>query len=398
MSRPLRVALLSHLASRGAPTGAERSLAELAKGLAGRGHQVVAVVPGPWALAEELRQAGVGVETVSSRACWLTYWEPRPWPVAAAKWLRHAWPQLAVRRLSRFLATWQPDVVHVNCLPHLRGATAAQRHGRPRLWHLREILPAGPRRRYFARRLAASGASLVAVSRAVAAWLEEERLGATVIPNGIELPDPRPDAVAARAALGLPTDGVWISFAGQLVPHKGALTLVRAAAHACRRLPELRVVLAGAGPERFVRALGAAVDASGAAARFTLLPPQPTGLGVVAASDIVCVPTLTPDPLPRAVLEAMAAGRPVVAFPTGGIPEMVEPGITGLLVPAGDETALAAAIVELASDPERRHAWGEHARRACRERFSLAGHLDRMEELLGEAVARGLSPSAATAR
>lgn len=398
MRSSLRIACLSHLASRSAPTGAERSLAELAVGLARRGHRVLVVAPGPWILEAELRAAAVEVACVPSRSCWLTYWEPRPWPVAVAKWVRHAWPQVATRRLGALLATWRPDVVHVNCLPHLRGALAARRHGRPRLWHLREILPPGARRRFFARHLAASGARLVAVSRAVAAWVAEEGLEAAVVPNGIEPVEPRPDPATARAALDLPVDGTWVGFAGQLVPHKGAVALVRAAAHACSRVPELRVVLAGAGPERHVRAIRAAVEASGVAARFTLLPPQPTGLGVVAAADIVCVPTLTPDPLPRTVLEAMAAGRPVVAFPTGGIPEMVAPGVTGLLVPVGDEAALAAAIVDLAGDPGRCAAWGEDARRACRERFSLAGHLDRMEELLGEAAAPGLSPSAATAR
>ncbi|HNX48951.1 MAG TPA: glycosyltransferase, partial [Thermoanaerobaculaceae bacterium] len=253
MSRPLRVMLLSHLASRRAPTGAECSLAGLAKGLAGRGHRVAVVAPGPWVLADELEQAGVDVEIVPSRGCWLTYWEPRPWPVVAAKWLRHAWPSLAVWRLVRLITDWQPDVVHVNCLPHLRGAAAARRSGRPFVWHLREILPPGPRHRIFAHRLATSGAHLVAVSRAVAAWLAEERLEALVVHNGIEVPDLRPEPVPARTALGLPAEGTWLGYAGQLLPHKGVLAVVHAAARACREVPELRVVIAGSGPDRFVR-------------------------------------------------------------------------------------------------------------------------------------------------
>lgn len=388
MSRPLRVMLLSHLASRRAPTGAERSLAVLAKGLAGRGHRVAVVAPGPWVLADELERAGVGVEAVPSRACWLTYWEPRPWPVVAAKWLRHAWPSRAAGRLERCIEVWQPDVVHVNCLPHLRGVAAARRSGRPVVWHLREILPAGPRRRFFARRLAASGAHLVAVSRAVAVWLAEERLEASVVHNGIELPDRRPEPVPARMALGLPAEGIWVGYAGQLLPHKGAMALVHAAARACREVPELRVVIAGSGPDRFVRALRAAISQTDVAGRFVLLPPQPTGAGIVAASDIVCVPTLTPDPLPRTVMEAMAAGRPVVSFPTGGIPEMVDDGRTGLLVPTGDEPALADALARLGSDPERCLALGDAARRTCRERFSIGAHLEAMEALL-ERVSAG---------
>ena len=92
----------------------------------------------------------------------------------------------------------------------------------------------------------------------------------------------------------------------------------------------------------------------------------------------------------------MAAGRPVVAFPTGGIPEMVDHGRTGLLVPPGDETALAEALAALAQDPERRLAFGVAARRVCRERFSIEGHLDAMEALLGRPA--GISGGAGATR
>jgi glycosyltransferase involved in cell wall biosynthesis len=387
MSRSLRIACLSHLASTGAPTGAERSLAELAIGLARRGHRVLAVVPGPWVLEEELRAGAVEVARIPSRSCWLTYWEPRPWPVAAAKWVRYAWPQGAARGLGRLLGAWSPDVVHVNCLPHLRGAQAARRTGRPWLWHLREVLPAGPRRRFFGRRLAASGARLVAVSQAVAGWLAEEGLRAqvTVVHNGIEIPASPPDPAAARAALGLPPDGTWVAFVGQLLPHKGALAFVRAAARAMAEAPGLRALLAGDGTAGFLREIEAGIASSGVSDRFVLLPPRPSGLALLAASDLVAVPTLSPDPLPRTVMEAMALGRPVVAFSTGGIPEMVDAPRTGLLVPTGDEARLAAAFADLSGDPARRAAMGEAARERCRALFTLTRHLDRMEELAGMA-------------
>jgi glycosyltransferase involved in cell wall biosynthesis len=335
-------------------------------------------------MEDELRAGGVDVACVPSRSCWLTYWEDRPWPVAAAKWVRHAWPQVATRRLTALLATWRPDVVHVNCLPHLRGAAAARRSGRPWLWHLREILPPGPRRRFFARRLAASGARLVAVSRAVAAWLEDEGLRAqvTVVHNGTEMPASPPDAAAARAALGVPPEGTCVGFVGQLLPHKGTLAFVRAAARAMAEAPGLRALLAGAGAATFRREIEVEIAGSGLPDRFVLLPPRPSGRDPLAASDLVAVPTLTPDPLPRTVMEAMALGRPVVAFPTGGIPEMVDAPHTGLLVPTGDEGRLAAAFADLARDPARRAAMGGAARERCRAHFSLDRHLDRMEELV----------------
>lgn len=395
VSRPLRVALLSHIASALAPTGAERCLAEIAAGLAARGHAVAAVAPGPWVLAPSLRAAGVHVKIVPLRACWLTYWEPRPWPVVAAKWLRCAWPQPGARRLRRFLAEWRPDAVHVNCLPNLCGAGAARRSGRGWLWQVHEILPPGVRRRWWARRLAALGAPLVAVSEAVAGWLREEGLGdrVTVVHNGVAIPEPAPDRRVARAALGLPGEGTLVGFVGQLAPHKGAPLFVEAAARAMRDVAGLAAVLAGGGHPAHRAAVERAVAATGLASRFHLLPPQPNGEAVIAACDVVCVPTLTPDPLPRVVMEAMAAGRPVVGSAGGGIPEMVEDGSTGVLVPPGDAEALAGAVARLAGAADASAAMGAAGRARCRERFSLAGHLDRMEALL-----RALSDGAAAAR
>lgn len=384
MSRPLRVVLLSHLASPGAPTGAERCLADIAVGLTQRGHAVAVGVPGRWALAEQLKAAGVKVEIVPLRPCWLTYWEARPWPVVAAKWLRSVWPQPGSGRLRRLLAEWRPDAVHVNCLPNVRGARAARRSGCGWQWHLHEVLPPGPRRRWWARRLAAAAAPLVAVSEAVAGWLRAEGLGerVTVVHNGVAIPEREPDRALARAALALPPAAAWVGFVGQFAPHKGALLFVAAVVAAMQRVPELRAVLAGGGRPAHRAAVEQVIAASGFADRFHLLPPQPTGEVVIAACDVVCVPTLTPDPLPRTVMEAMAAGRAVVGSAAGGIPEMVENGVSGVLVPPGDEEALTAALVRLASDAQARANYGAAARLRCRAQFSLDRHLDRVEGLL----------------
>ena len=103
---------------------------------------------------------------------------------------------------------------------------------------------------------------------------------------------------------------------------------------------------------------------------------------LVAASDVVCLATTTPDPFPRAVLEAMGAGRPVAAFDSGGTGEMVVDGQTGILVPTGDVTALSEAFCSLAADAGLRETMGRRGRERAREVFSLDQHVDRMESLL----------------
>ena len=126
MSRALSVALLSHLASEASPTGAERSLALLAAGLVQRGHRALVVAPGPWALQPELDAAGVEVRIQHCRVLWMTSYDAIPPPRAAVKGVRYSLPMSGERELQRLLSRRAPDVVHVNCLPHVRGARAAR--------------------------------------------------------------------------------------------------------------------------------------------------------------------------------------------------------------------------------------------------------------------------------
>jgi glycosyltransferase involved in cell wall biosynthesis len=386
VSGALSVAMLSHLASTRAPTGAERSLVVLANGLAVRGHRVRLALPARWVLERNL-VPGIEFVEIPTRMCWLTHHEPDPAWKVAARWLRFAAPDAGARRLERWLRTVRPDVVHVNCLPHVRGAAAAHRAGYPVVWHLREILPPGPRRRWFARQLASCADSIVAVSEAVAAWLREEGLGArvTVVPNGVDPPASPKSREAARRALGLPVDGVVAGLFGQLLPHKGVIETIEAAAGALREAPALRLLAAGDGPPEFL----ARIDDAGRRSldsRFHRLAGIADPSDLFAAADIVVLATRTPDPLPRAVLEAMAWGRPVAAFRSGGTAEMVVDGQTGLLADGGDVAGLGRAIGRLASDADLRAKMGAAGSSRVRESFSIATHVQRMEAVLRKVV------------
>jgi len=90
------------------------------------------------------------------------------------------------------------------------------------------------------------------------------------------------------------------------------------------------------------------------------------------------------DAFPNAVLETMALGKAVIATSVGGIPDMIEDGVSGLLVPPGDETALTAAIVALLSDPARRSALGEAARERVAAHFTLSEQASRLTALIEE--------------
>lgn len=187
-----------------------------------------------------------------------------------------------------------------------------------------------------------------------------------VVPYGLDLHAFRLlDRAAARQVLGLPADRFLVLFgavAATTDPRKGFAQL-------CAALEEL--------PES-VRSGALAVIFG--AAKVPRLPLEAVSLGrlgddislslAYAAADVVVVPSLE-DNLPNIVLEAMACGRAVVAFGAGGIPEAVEDGVTGLLVPTGDAKALSGALAEVAGDRGRRAEMELAARSRAEALYSL---------------------------
>lgn len=169
------------------------------------------------------------------------------------------------------------------------------------------------------------------------------------------------------AALSLDPAGVWIGNLAAHVPHKDQETLLRAAALACRARPELRFILLGDGPEHArLKALAKrlAIDAQVRFPGFTSEPlPWLRALDLYAHSS-------WGEGMGSVLLEAAAVGVPIVATNAGGIPEVVEDGVSARLVAPRDPDAFAAALLAALADPaeSRRRA---DAARASLKRFSL---------------------------
>ena len=170
----------------------------------------------------------------------------------------------------------------------------------------------------------------------------------------------------ARHALGIgPTDPV-VLVPAVLRAGKGHDVLLEAVPELRRRVPAVRVLLAGGGEleselRTHAAGLGDAVSFLGARGDMPEL---------FAASDVVVLPSLS-EALPTALMEAAAAGRPVVATRVGGVPEVVQHDRTGLLVPAGDAAALTEALARLLIDKRQAAACGAAARTLARERFGI---------------------------
>jgi glycosyltransferase involved in cell wall biosynthesis len=204
----------------------------------------------------------------------------------------------------------------------------------------------------------------VAVAKEVGRSIEEcyGVKPAAVIPNGIDseafyLPHCRDPW---RRANGFGMDDFLVVSVARLDPQKNPLGLIRAFAAALGHDPRARLLLAGDGSLR--EAARAEAASLGLADSVRLLGVQPNVAELLAAADVFALFS-SYEGNPMAVMEAMAAGLPVVATSVGGVPEIVVDGETGLLVPAGDMDAFSAALAAVSADLPRRRAMAESARR-----------------------------------
>lgn len=202
------------------------------------------------------------------------------------------------------------------------------------------------------------------------------------IPNGVDTSRFSPaKRDAGRARWGFVENEIVVLFGAHIAgdARKGGATLIEALGR-LGEIPGLRVFALGKGGAELSARLGRPVRATG-----YLADPEDVA-AATAASDIVAIPS-TEDNLPNSALEAMAAGRAIVACDAGGLRDAVRDGETGLLTPPGDASALAAAIAGLASDASLSARMGAAARDAALAEFAAAAEAARFARLYDELLA-----------
>jgi glycosyltransferase involved in cell wall biosynthesis len=230
----------------------------------------------------------------------------------------------------------------------------------------------------------------IAVSESTRRFLVEKRhvpaARVRLIWNGAPLDEFAPvapeKAAAVRRELGLRADAVVIGSIGRLNDQKGHRYLIDAAARALSTVPHARVLIVGDGDleadlRTQARALGIAEKVVFAGHRDDV----PAVLGAV---DVFCISS-TYEGTPLTLFEAMAAGKAIVSTAVDGCREVLEDGVTGLLVPPRDAEALAAALAGLLSDPGRRESLGRAARQAS-EHYDIRRCVEAMQSLYDEVL------------
>lgn len=373
----MRIFLLSTSMGMG---GADQQILLLAQAMCARGHEVRIVALAPLgAMGLEAQRAGIPTESLELR--------------------RGVGDVPRIVALVRMLRAWRPDVLH----SHMVHANLLARAVRPfapvpALISTIHSINDGGRLRLAAYRLTNGLVDRVTIISRVAAdrylslrAVPAERL--EVVPNAVDtvrfrhLPEAR---VAVRRELGLGDDFTWLAV-GRFEEPKDYPTMLAAFAELARARPTARLLLVGQGSLRDdVEAL---TRAAGVGDRVHFLGVRRDVPEIMSAADAYVLSSAW-EGMPVVVLEAASVGLPVAATKVGGVPEVVQDGVTGLLVPPRTPSALAAAMERIETlGPAARSAMGARGRALVEERFSYGRVMEMWERIYSELAP--VSPSAA---
>ncbi len=368
MSAPPLVTL--HINTERTWRGGERQTLLLATGLRDRGHVAEIICPPGVPLGERARDAGLTVHEMS---------------------LRGELNLRAIGRLRRLYRTQNADIVQMHTShAHTLGTLARFGRRRPRTVVARRV-------DYSIHRSGTPGFTqlkygvgvdrYIAISEAIRDVLIDDGIPTTkisVVHSGVvHHPTPERSRAEIRAQVGVPDQAYVVGNVAHLACHKGQIHLVRAFPAVVKEHPHAHLVIVGDGEEK--DALQAEIEKLGIANHVHLAGFQSDVAAWLAAFDLFVMPS-EQEGLCTSLLDALYAGLPIIGSEVGGIPEIIEEGVTGLLAAVGDSAALAQAVSSLIRDPERAErlalAGGEKARAQFSADSMVEGSIRVYRELL----------------
>ncbi len=298
----------------------------------------------------------------------------------------------AALALARVVRRERPDVIHLGngLRANFDGVLAGALTRTPIVCHVKGFEKYSARERWAARRTAA----LVCMTQAVLDHCHGRGLHAPherVVYDAVDEAWLRPQRSVAdvRQELGVPLAAPCIGIAGNIQEWKGQRVVIDALGMLSERRDVHCIVAGGVhrAGEAYAAELRSRIAALGLEGRVHLAGFRGDIPDVMQAWDVVVHASVRPEPFGRVILEGMLLGKPVVATAAGGVPELIDDGSTGYLVPPNDAAALAACLGRILAAPDAAAAVGARARERARQQFSLARQVAEMSAIY-EDVAR----------
>ncbi|MBF6588995.1 MAG: glycosyltransferase family 4 protein [Ktedonobacterales bacterium] len=336
-------------------------------------------------LSKELAASGIACRHMSLAIARRKYFTPTG--------LFGFWRRLraSTHAVAQLIREERIDLIHSNTLAVWTGALAAAQTRRPHIWHVHELIERPAvlrwRMRRFVPRHAARVISVAQVGLDDLLTPLEARAKGLVLYNGLEGERwmRATGRERIRAELGCSPDDVLVGMVARISSFKAPDLFVAAASHLVADHPRLRCFLAGGpvpGQTEMLERVRGLIAASPAPDRIRLLGFRDDAPDLMAALDVLVQPSRDPEMCSMTLLQAMFAGKPVVATDVGGNKELVRDGETGSLVPREDVAALTIALGTLVADGARRQAMGQAGRERALAHFTLDRQVQRFNAIL----------------
>ena len=309
---------------------------------------------------------------------------------------RRLWPR--VQTLRRIIAEKQVKLVHTNIrVGHDReGIIAAWLTGRPCVCHVRQFEQLG----WIDRRLAALAGRFIYISEAVQRSHLDSGVPCRkglVVYNGLDIPAfvVALDREKGRRSFNLSPNDLAVGIVGRLDAWKGQDVFLRAMAQVKDVVPRAKGIVVGevaAENPGYLDTLLALRDELALADRVNFSGFRMDVSVVMSALDILILASTSPEPFGRVLIEAMAAGKPVIATDAGAAREIIEDGVQGLLVPPGDAGAMARAIIHLLTHRDEAALMGQRGQGRAQDRFGTQQYVAGVQSVYRELLSRQRQP------
>lgn len=365
--------------------GADKILLEIVTGLDLKRFKPIVVLPTSGKLSQKLLENNIEVYVVNYPILRRKYFNVKGILKYFSTYRR------SIRQILKIIGEQQIDIIHVNTIAVLEGISLKKKLKAPLVWHIHEILQHPKLVVTVTNALVGIFSDkIVAVSNAVSRnlirsfFISKDKV--KVIYNGIDdgVYNSKNNVTYLYKELGVPTEAIIVGMIGRVNSWKGQDDFLDAVIPIIKENKKVYAVLVGGvfeGQEWRLKELEKRVLESGWSENIKVLNFRNDTPNIHNFFDIFVLPSTNPDPLPTVVLEAMASGKPIVAYSHGGVTEMVENNKNGFLSTPRDTGKLKTSLNTLISDETLRNEFGENSLAREHAKFSISSFINNFSNL-----------------